>query len=171
MFFLIISIIHLSIIKISIIIVVYIKFVIVIDLYNFLNNCLNNRKDRKNCKNCYCLFCRSSCYLSNNYTSYIFVNLLYIFIKNLYIYIYCNNNIDFKFFLLFLSSFVAIIIFSNCAFAIARDFNSCVDILKVEEIFFNKLCLCLFCSSYSIFFVSCFDKTFFSFNNIRLINI
>jgi len=103
--------------------------------------------------------------------SFVFVNLLYILIKDLYICIYCSNNIDFKFLLLFLFNFVAIIISSNCAFVIARDFNNCVDILKVEEISFNKLRLRLFRSSYNIFLVSCFDKAFFNFNNARLINI
>jgi len=171
LFFLIISIIHLIIIITNIIIVVYIKFVIVIDLYNLLDNCFNNCRDRKDYKDCCCSLCRSSCRLLDNYISYIFVNLLYILIKDLYICIYCSNNIDFKFLLLFLFSFVAIIISSNCAFVIARNFNSCVDILKVEEVSFNKLRLRLFRSSYSIFLVSCFDKAFFNFNNARLIDI
>jgi hypothetical protein len=171
LFFLIISIIYLIIIRINITIVVCIKFVIVIDLYNLLNNCLNNRRDRKDYEDYCCSLRCSSCCLSNNYTSYIFVNLLYILIKDLYICIYCNNNVDFKLLLLILFSFVAIIIFSNCAFAITRDFNNYVDVLKVKEVSFNKLCLYLFCSNYNIFFVSCFDKTFFSFSNARLINI
>jgi len=171
LFLLIISIIYLIIIRISIIIVVCIKFVIVINLYNFLNSCLDNCRDRKDYKDCYCLLCRSSCRLLNSYISYIFVNLLYILIKNLYIRIYCSNNVSFKLLLFFLSNFVAIIISFDCAFVIAQDFNSCVDVFKVEEISFNKLCLCLFCSSYNIFLVSCFDKTFFSFSNAKLINI
>jgi len=171
LFFLIILIIYSIIIRISITIVVCIKFVIVIDLYNFLNSFLDNRKDCKDFKDCCCLLCCSFCRLSNNYISYIFVNLLYIFIKNLYICIYCSNNVDFKLLLLFLSSFVVIIVSSNCAFVIARDFNNCVNVLKVEEISSNKLCLRLFRFSYNNFFVFCFDKTFFSFNNARLINI
>jgi len=171
LFLLFISIIYLIIIKISIIIVVCIKFVIVINLYNFLNSCLNNCRDRKDYKDYYCLLYRSSCRLLNNYISYIFVNLLYILIKNLYIRIYCSNNISFRLLSFFFFSFVAIIISFDCAFVIAQDFNSCVNILKVEEISFDKLCLCLFCSSYSIFLVSCFDKTFFSFSNAKLINI
>ncbi len=92
---LLISIIYSIIIKINIIIVVYIKFVIVIDLYNFLNNCLYNCRDCKDYKDCCCFLCCYFCYLSNNYISYIFVNLIYIFIKDLYICINCSNNINF----------------------------------------------------------------------------
>ncbi len=51
------SIIHSIIIRISIIIAVCIKFVIVIDLYNLLGNCLDNRGDRRR------LLRRSSCRL------------------------------------------------------------------------------------------------------------
>ncbi len=98
------------------------------------------------------------------------MNLLYILIKDLYIRIYCNNNVDFRLLLLFLFNFVAIAIFFNCAFVIARDFNNCVDVLKVEDLI-DKLRLRLFCFSYNIFLVSCFDKTFFNFNDARLINI
>jgi len=94
-------IIYLIIIRISIIIVVCIKFVIVINLYNFLNSCLDNCRDRKDYEDCCCLLCRSSCCLLNNYISYIFVNLLYILIKNLYIRIYCSNNVSFRLLLFF----------------------------------------------------------------------
>jgi len=154
--FILILIIYLIIIRINIIIVIYIKFVIVIDLYNFLNTCFDNCKDCKNYKNYYCFLC---CYFSyslfNNYI-FIFVNLLYIFIKNLYIYIYYSKNINFKFFLLFLFNLVAIIISFNCVFAIAQDFNNCIDILKTKEISSSKLCFYFFCSSYNIFLVSIF---------------
>ncbi len=60
---LLISIIHSIIIRINIIIVVCIKFVIVIDLYNLLDSCLNNRRNRRDCEGRYYLLCRSSCCL------------------------------------------------------------------------------------------------------------
>ncbi len=47
---LLISIIHPITLRISIIIVVCIKFVIVIDLYNLLGSCLDNRRDRRDCE-------------------------------------------------------------------------------------------------------------------------
>jgi len=94
-YLLLISIVYSIIIRISFTIVVCIKFVIVINLYNFFNNCFNNCRDCRNYKDCCCLLCYYFCCLFNNYIFYIFVNLIYIFIKNLYICINYSNNINF----------------------------------------------------------------------------
>ncbi len=139
----------------------------------FLDNCCDNCKDCKSYENRYCLFYRLSCCLSNNYIFYIIVNFIYILIKRLDICIYRNNIVDLDLLLLFWSSLIVTIfcILFNCAFAIARYFNNCVDILKAKEISSSRLRFCLFRSSYSIFFVFCFDKILFSFDDARFINV